>query len=80
MTVSLNGNVTPQVVAAPTIMQRHKFAVASLKIKADGKLEKAPRTPNTLKYAKTNDLDTLGTYAEAMAAVANSRAQACGRS
>lgn len=67
-----------QVLAAPAIMQRRAFAVASLKPQPKGKSDKAPRTPSTRKLAETNDLDTLGTYAEAMAAVASGRAKACG--
>lgn len=63
---------------APAVFHRRPFAVCSLKQKADGKADKAPRNPQTLQLAETNDTDTLGTYAEAMAAVQNGRAKACG--
>jgi len=63
---------------APDILQRRFFAVATLATKRDGKTDKAPRTPHTLKLAETNDVDTLGTYVEAMQDVQDGRAAVCG--
>ncbi len=64
--------------AAPDIIQRRHFAVVTLTQNPDGKLDKAPRTPHTLKLAETNDVDTLGTYAEAIDSIARGRGKACG--
>jgi putative DNA primase/helicase len=59
-------------------MQRRFFAVATLAPQADGKVDKAPRNPLTLKLAETNDVETLGTYAETMQAIRTGRAAVCG--
>jgi putative DNA primase/helicase len=62
----------------PLMIQRRPFAVATLKPMPSGKLDKQPRHPVTLQPAQTNDIDTLGTFAEAEQAIKKGRAKAHG--